>query len=87
MPAKKSASAKAKGERAAARPRNPSGVSRVWGDGDGKGGNGQSGRRPRRRRNPAPEESEDIRRANELLLQVWQSIYSKRDKFGKFDRE
>jgi hypothetical protein len=49
-----------------------------------KGGGGNHEGSPRRERNPA-EESEEVRKANELLLRVWENIHAKRDRFGKFD--
>ena len=92
MPAKKATPTKAKGKRAPARrKRNPEGVSIMWGGGStvksSDGGGGKNGGSPRRKRSPATpaEESEEGRKANELLLQVWESIYAKRDRFGKFD--
>ena len=50
-----------------------------------KEGDGENGGSPRRKRNPAPaEDSEEVRKANELLLRVWENIHAKRDRFGKF---
>lgn len=93
MSSEKQNSEKAKGGRKAVRRgRNPEGVSMMWGGGDevtrsAKAG-GDNGRPPRRKRNPAtlPEESEGVRRANELLLRVWENIHARRDRFGKPDK-
>jgi hypothetical protein len=79
----------------ASRPkRNPSGVTLVWGSESstipaGRNNNGAGKSVSGRKRNPATPapESEEILKANELLSRVWENTYSKRDRFGKFDRE
>ena len=92
MSSKKTASVKAKGRRAgSSRKRNPEGLTRVWGapiteSAEGNGSR-KNGRTPGRKRNPAGsnEESEEILKANELLLQVWEHTHAKRDSSGKLD--
>lgn len=92
MATKKAVSTKAKERKTgAAHKRNPAGVMKAGSDDSFKSakdnGDLKSERTPRRKRTPAtlPEESEEIRRANELLLHVWENIYAKRDRFGKFE--
>ena len=90
MSTKKPSSVRAKGKSAAAgRKRNPEGVSRVWGgsvtESAGGNGNRRNSQASGRVRNPADinEESEEILKANELLLRVWENVHAKRGGLGK----
>lgn len=90
MSAKKTISKNGKGRPRTRRRRNPEGISLVWGVDNAltprpKGNGGAGGRTASRKRNPAkvPEESNDTRKANDLMLRAWESIYAKRERFGK----
>ena len=84
MAAKKSVEKKAKKSDATERRRKANSFARTRNSrvtSVGAGGNGAAKKRARPKgAEVSHEESEEIKRANELTLRVWESIYARRDK-------